>query len=166
MTEEEVKYGYKVCESIATKFLDTPALGRDDLVQIGMEGIVRELHDHPHLREYKAWMGKVARWEMNNALAKLLGRRGKTRQGKERQQKEQPIYWDSTEFEPSYEPDLGEELHAQEILALLTEKQQEAVELLSRGYRQTEIGRMLGISQAAVMDRRDGARHKLEVVRV
>jgi DNA-directed RNA polymerase specialized sigma24 family protein len=160
LSSDQVKYAYITCERISFKYLDTPALGRDDLVQIGMEAIVKTLSRHEHLWEYNAWMGKVATWAMNDALSKVLGRRGLTRQGRPRQLRE-PILSLELEEEVGLESELGDHIIAQELLGLLTEAQQEAVLLLHQGYNQTEVGKILDITSSAVMLRRQAAGRRI-----
>lgn len=163
MTSDQVLYAYRVCGKLASKYLDTPALGYEDLVQIGMEAIVRELGEHPELNSYTAWMGKVAHWEMVNTLRHLLGRRGFHQNGKPRVTRPITIYAYEAGREFSYEPELADALITQEMLDLLTEKQLEVVELLLKGYSQREISRRLGVSEMAISLRRQAAKHKLEV---
>lgn len=148
MSADDIAYAYRRCEITATMFYPRSSISNEDLVHIGMLAILEKVKAG---KTGVTWMGNVAKWAMADELNRVFGRRGKTRQGKDR-----TIRY-VTELMPEdsvADPDYDLPVALEQATAMLTYKQRQIVKLMAMGYKNREIASILGVSDAAITLRR------------
>lgn len=160
MPEDAVRYAMRASRAIAVTFMNHQVLGWDDMKQIGFEGILRRWHAQPHLRTGGyAWMGKVARWAMLDAIRSDRGTSGGTK-NTHGQPNQHHTYLDE-EWEGAGVHDTYDDGTVAWVCEKLTPRQRQCVRLIVGGLTSTEAANALGISVQAVTIHLSYARDRL-----